>query len=268
LERAETLADAYSHSVGTVRFQLVTRALLLHIPDKQQRVVDVGGGFGQQAIMLARVGHSVTVVDIDPAMLSIAVAQLSEESLEVSSRVRLVLGDGETAENLVGTGFDLACCHSVLMYQHDPAPMVSALVRLVRPGGLISLLCVNAAASAMRSGLQGRWHEAAAKLQPDSELQQRHLTTYEHTVQQITDMLSAAGARAREWYGVGVFTDHRTEKIVVDDPEEIYAVEWLAGGRDPYRQVARCFHLLAERICPQSAASTNFPAEKRASADS
>src|SRR5688572_29669543 len=116
-ENASALADAYVRSAGTVRFELVTRSLLIHMPSTPQRIVDVGGGFGRQAIMLARAGHSVVVIDFDPKMLAIAQDQLSIEAPEVYSRVELVLGNGEAAASLVGTDFDVACCHSVLMYQ-------------------------------------------------------------------------------------------------------------------------------------------------------
>ena len=245
---AAALADAYIRSAGSVRFELVTRSLLMNMPPGPRRVVDVGGGFGQQAIMLARAGHSVVVVDFDQGMLAVARKALSSEPQEVRSRVELVLGDGEATGSLVGTDFDLACCHSVLMYEDDPAPMVSGLVGLVRTGGLISVLSLNTEAIAMRSGLQGRWREAAASLEAGRQVDSQYVPSREHTREEIVRLLESAGARIKGWHGVGVFTDHLTETIVVEDPEEVYLAEWLAGHRDPYRQVARCFHLLAERV--------------------
>ena len=134
-EHASELADAYCRSAGTVRFELVTRALLKHLPPAPQRIVDVGGGFGRQAIMLARAGHSVVIVDPDPNMLAIARDALSIEPPEVVERVMLVSGDGATAEKLVGTDFDMACCHSVLMYQDDPVPLLRSVTALVRKNG-------------------------------------------------------------------------------------------------------------------------------------
>ena len=246
-EHAAALAEAYVRSAGPVRFELVTRSLLMHMPPQPQRVVDVGGGFGRQAIMLARAGHSVVAVDLDPNMLAIARHELSSESQEVRARVELILGDGEDAAGLVGTDFDLACCHSVLMYLDDPVPMLSGLVGLVRLGGLISVLDLNTQARAMRSGLQGRWREAAASLEAGTQIDTQYVPSREHSREKVTEIIEAAGAKAKGWYGVGVFTDHLTEKLVVEDPAEVYLVEWLAGNRDPYRQVARCFHLLAER---------------------
>lgn len=246
-EHAGALAAAYVRSAGTIGFASVTRFLLERLPATPQRIVDVGGGFGRQAIMLARAGHSVVIIDFDPNMLALARQELAREPVELRRRVELVLGDGESAPELVGTGFDLACCHSVLMYQEDAAPMVQSLVGLVRRGGLLSVLCVNREAIAMRSGLQGRWREAAATLLAGAQIDGQTLPSRAHTRQEITVMLASAGATVTDWQGVGVFTDHRTEPMVVDDPEDVYLVEWLAGTRDPYRQVARCFHMLARR---------------------
>lgn len=244
---AAALADAYVRATGTIRFELVTRALLMHMPPSPQRVVDVGGGFGLQAIMLARAGHRVVVLDIDEKMLAVARDKLSGEPPEVSSRIELVCGDGREAARLVGTGFDLACCHSVLMYEEDFAPMLSGLVGLVREGGLLSVLSINRESYAMRSGLQGHWREAEAILE-GRELDGPHVQIRQHTRAEVAEVLASSGARVRDWQGIGVFTDHLTRWAGEEDLDEICRVEWLASHRDPYRQVARCFHMIAERL--------------------
>ena len=248
MQHAEELAEAYTRHDNSVRFELVTRALNGYLAATPQRIVDIGGGYGYQAIMLARAGHSVVIVDIDPNMLDVARYKVSSELLDVRSRIGFVLGDGADAVSLVGGDFDLACCHSVLMYQDDPAPILHSLVNLVHPNGLISVLCINREASAMRSGLQGRWKEAIRSINAGRQIDDQYLPTYEHTRGEVIATIKSAGANVVDWYGVGVFTDHVTEPIVVDDPEDVYMAEWLAGSRDPYRQVARCFHIIAERV--------------------
>ena len=85
-------------------------------------------------------------------------------------------------------------------------------------------------------------------LQVGKEMDTQYVPGREHTLEEVTEMLESAGAKIKRWHGVGVFTDHLIEKLVVDDPEEVYTAEWLAGNQDPYRQVARCFHIVAERI--------------------
>jgi S-adenosylmethionine-dependent methyltransferase len=243
---APVLAEAYADDASSVRFQIVTRALLSQLPPEPQRIVDIGGGFGRQAILLAREGHSVTVVDLDPVMLSMAETKLSREPKQVQSRVQLILGDEETAASSLDGEFDAACSHSVLMYLENPLPMIRNMVGLLRKGGLASVLCVNPLSSAMRSGLQGRWEDAVAILESGGD-GSRNLSTYEHPREKISAMLESAGARTEWWHGIGVFTDHLTRPIVVPDTATVYQAEWLAGIRDPYRQVARCYHLIARR---------------------
>lgn len=245
---ASSLADAYTSSAGTVRFELVTRALLAMLPSESQRVVDVGGGYGLQAVMLARAGHFVTIVDLDPHMLGLAERLASQESQDVRRRLSFVLGEGHEAASIVGTGFDLVCCHSVLMYEENAAPILNTLVALARPEGLLSVLSLNPASNAMRSGLQGRWRETVATLQSGTQMDDRYVQCREHSREDVFEILQTAGAQILDWHGIGIFTDHLTKTILADDPAEVILAEWLAGTRDPYRQVARCYHLLAQRF--------------------
>ena len=220
-ENAPVLADAYVRNAGPVQFELVSRALFLHMPATPQRVVDVGGGFGRQAIILARAGHQVLIIDVDSKMLEVARNQLQAEPGDISARVDMIRGDGADAVRLAGTGFDLACCHSVLMYQEDPVPLLHNLVGLVRPGGLISVLSINSDAIAMRTGLQGRWKETAASLESGIWMDSQYLPVQQHCMGNVIRILESAGALPLAWYGVGVFTDHLTERIVVDDPKDV-----------------------------------------------
>jgi S-adenosylmethionine-dependent methyltransferase len=248
VDNASTLAEAYTRSDNSIRFKLATRALLSRISPPECKVVDIGGGgSGQQAILLARAGHRVTIVDVDPAMLELARKRVSYESAEVSSRIELVQGEGQAADERLGRSFDLACCHSVIMYQEDPEPLLRSLIRLVRLGGTISVISVNPEAIAMRSGLQGRWLDTVATLEAGENKDSLCLPSYAHGRHKISRVLEESGAEIKQWYGLGIFTDHLTGKILADDPEQVYLAEWLAGERDPYRGVARAFHVLAER---------------------
>lgn len=248
-ENAEALAGAYSRTSGVVRFELVTQLLLDHVPSGSQRVVDIGGaGPATQAIRLARAGHSVTVVDIDPTMLALARDAVALEGAAVQARIHLVRGSSSSASALVGTNFDLACCHSVLMYEADPEPMLRDLCRLVRPGGLISVLSLNPDAAAMRSGLEGQWREAILSLLAGTQVGSDYCPTASHSRDEVAAILEREGATPLAWQGVGIFSDHLTsvEQFPADEVAEICALELLAGARDPYRGVARSFHVLFE----------------------
>jgi S-adenosylmethionine-dependent methyltransferase len=248
------LATAYARHTGSLRgalrHALVTRALLTHLPDTPQRILDVGGGAGIQALALARAGHHVTILDPDLVMLGDAEQALTPQPREIAERVALVAGPGEDAAALVGDGFDAVCCHGVLMYLTDPTTMLQALTAAVRPGGLISVLAKNADALAMRPGMEGRWADALDLVTATTETGRLGVTSRADTLTGVQSTLAETGADTVAWYGVRVFTDHLRDTPVGPDFDHILDLEWAAGARDPYRQVARLFHLVARRQTP------------------
>lgn len=253
-ERAADLRKNYAHfALGNsvkslVRFELVTRALVEVLPP-EQKIVDVGGGFGLQAIILSRHGHTVTIVDSDEVMVQAARRLLSFEPSDVRDRVSVVHCHGENAPTVVGSEYDLVCCHSVLMYLDEPRELIRSICSLIRLGGQVSLLSLNHDAIAMRSGLQGSWKEACDNMVKACETNAQYAPSRKHRLTSLTDMLRSAGIVVTKWYGVGVFTDHLSDLAGTDDEiDKICELEWLAGSRDPYRQVARSIHLLGERV--------------------
>jgi len=251
-ERHSELVGAYlRHLQGipaAVRFELVTRALIENLPPSNQHIVDIGGGFGLQAVRLARAGHTVVIVDSDSAALEAAQSMLSLEDDKVQQRVQLREGNGESAHSLLGVTFDVVCCHSVLMYHDNPEPLITSLARLARAGGIISILSINPHSLAMRSGLQRLWREAITSLETGTDGGERFAPSRAHDLEIICRHLRSCGAIAKTWYGVGIFSDHlEGEAIGFSDIDDIVALEWLAGSRDPYRSVARSFHLIAQK---------------------
>jgi len=114
--------NALDGSLGQiVRRHLISRGLDAHLPPPPARVLDVGGGAGQQSIPLAGAGHEVTILDPSREMLAEARRRLGRERAAVRRRVRLVEGIGERASRILGTQqFDAVLCHGVVMYLEDP----------------------------------------------------------------------------------------------------------------------------------------------------
>lgn len=245
---ADELVPVFARANGRWSVETALRAIRQHVAARPLSVLDVGGGFGALAEALASDGHEVTVLDIDERALDLARARLAACSHSVRHRVRFLQGDGSLASDLVGsTSFDLTCCHSVLMYESDPAPLVGELVKVTRPGGWISITGVNPAAVAMRPALQRRWAVAVATLQSGRDVDPTCRPTVQHSREQLSRLLEHAGAPVEAWYGIGIFSDHLTEPQEVEAVREMIEAEWLAADLDPYRQVARCFHLMARR---------------------
>ncbi len=245
------LAEGYNSSGGTlrrvVRHELVDRGLTEHLPDPPARVVDVGGGAGQQSIRLARRGYEITILDPSREMLDEARRRLASEDEDVGRRVRLVEGEGERAAALGEETFDAVLCHGVLMYLEDARPMIRALSALARPGGIVSVLSKNASALAARPALEGRYQDALSALNTDRDRGRLGVMTRGDTAWGLSEAFAEAGLTVERWYGVRVFADHLGDSMPGEDLPEILGLEWEVGKRDPYRSVARLIHVVGRK---------------------
>jgi SAM-dependent methyltransferase len=247
---ADRFVDQHYGSLrGRVRTHVIGEHLREHIGPAPQRVVDVGGGAGNQSVPLARVGHEVTLVDPSAAMLERAARRLSGEDDETAARVRLVRADGEDAPRALGGAvFDVVLCHGVLMYLDDPEPLVEALCELTAPGGVVSVVAKNVETLALRPALEGDWAAAIVAFDSRTQINGLGLDTRGDTVEHLSGLIARRGVEPIAWYGVRLFTDGWTPDRSPTDPEDlVLQAELLASRRDPYRRLSRLFHLLGRR---------------------
>jgi S-adenosylmethionine-dependent methyltransferase len=247
---AERFVEGHYRSLrGRVRTHVIHEHLRHHLPPAPGRVVDVGGGAGNQSIPLARLGYEVTIVDPSAEMLRRAGERLAEEDDAVSARVRLVEARGEDAPGVLGgAGFDGVLCHGVLMYLDDPVDLVGALCRLTGTGGVLSIVAKNVEVMAVRHAHEGDWAAALAAFGSDRQVNGLGVDTRGDHVDALSEAIAGHGVDPVAWYGVRLFTDGWTpERPATDQEELVLEVELEASRRDPYRRLSRLFHLLGRR---------------------
>jgi len=123
------------HEINPLRLDYVER----RAPLAGVRVLDVGCGGGILAESMARRGATVTGIDMAEAPLEVARMHLLESGLEVDYRQVPV---EQLAEEMPGA-FDVVTCMEMLEHVPDPASVVSACARLVRPGGHVFFSTIN-----------------------------------------------------------------------------------------------------------------------------
>jgi S-adenosylmethionine-dependent methyltransferase len=239
---------AYASVKGQVRTFVLHSQLLRHLPDPPAAVLDVGGGAAHQSLPLARIGYDVTVLDPSPAMLAKAEQRVGAEPDDVRRRVRLVEAAGERAEEATGgQRFAAVLCHGVLMYVARPEPLLAAVCRCASPGGVVSVMALNARTLAVRPALERRWADARAAFDATGEVGVLGTDTRADTVEGLSDLMRRHQVDPQAWYGVWLFTDWMDLPLAGTDVAAVADVELLASLRDPYRQLSRVFHLVGRR---------------------
>jgi len=104
-----------------------------------KRVLDVGCGGGILAEAMARLGATVTGIDLSEKPLAVARLHLLESGL----RIEYELSSAEEyAETKVGS-FDVVTCMELLEHVPDPPSTVAACARLAKPGGHVFFSTIN-----------------------------------------------------------------------------------------------------------------------------
>ncbi len=144
------------HALNPVRLGYVAA----RAPLAGREVLDVGCGGGILAEALARAGARVTGIDLAPAAL--ATAELHALESGVTVRYRQLSAEALAAE--APAAYDVVTCMEMLEHVPDPASVVEALARLVRPGGAVFLSTLNRTPKAFLLAIVGA--EYLARLLP------------------------------------------------------------------------------------------------------
>ncbi|MBR7829758.1 methyltransferase domain-containing protein [Actinospica sp. MGRD01-02] len=199
-------------------------------------VVDLGGGTGGFAVPLARLGHRVTVVDPSPDALASLERRADEEG--VSERVRAVQGDlGSVFDAVAKESADAVLCHGVLEVADDPVEGMGAAARVLRPGGLASVLAASRDGLVVARALNGNVAGALTALHGP--------TPRRFTEDALVELVVAAGLDVVSQHGVLLFAD-LVPTAAADDPDLI-ELELATASRPEFRALATRLHVLASR---------------------
>ena len=104
-----------------------------------KRVLDVGCGGGILSEAMARLGASVTGIDLSEKPLKVAQLHLLESGLSIDYELKSAEQYGEQRAG----AFDVVTCMELLEHVPDPSSTVAACARLLRPGGRVFFSTIN-----------------------------------------------------------------------------------------------------------------------------
>lgn len=182
------------------------------------RVIDVGCGGGLLSEAMARRGAQVTGIDLAPAPLEIARLHALEAGVTVDYR----LASAETVADEAPGSYDLVTCLEMLEHVPEPAVVVSALARLVRPGGSVICSTLNRGVKAFAMAIVGA--EYLLRLLPAG--------THEYArfirPSELARFGREAGLELRELTGIAYDPFQRKARLTRDT-----SVNYLASFRRP-----------------------------------
>ena len=123
------------HDINPLRVNYISQKINL----AEKQVLDIGCGGGILAEAMAHHGAKVTAIDKAEASLSVAKLHLLESKLDISYI-------DSTAEEFAADKpeqFDVVTCLEMLEHVPDPASVVAACKRMVKPGGLVFFSTIN-----------------------------------------------------------------------------------------------------------------------------
>ena len=123
------------HEINPLRLEWINK----QAPLAGKKVIDIGCGGGILAEGMAAMGAIVTGIDMAPAPLQVAKLHLKETGHQVDYQQ---ITAEQMADKHAGV-YDIVTCMEMLEHVPDPASVIQASAKLLKPGGMTFLSTIN-----------------------------------------------------------------------------------------------------------------------------
>ena len=210
-------------------------------------VLDIGCGPGDVAASLAAQGHHVVAIDSSPVMLQLAASRAARRPTPPAWELRQ-MDVQELREHFAPASFDLVLAHTVLDYLPLPDEGLDQALSVLRVGGLLSVVRVNAVSQVLRAALRQhnfvKAHEALEDRSVCSDTFRMAGKTA--TLDELVDTLERRGMDLLGTYGIRVFADHLPAGQL-GDYDALLRLERAVCNRQPYNGMGRYLHSVARK---------------------
>ena len=165
LDKFDELAQRWWDPAGPQKaLHALNPARLAYIAERttlaDASVLDVGCGAGLLSEAMAQAGADVTAIDLAPNLLKVARLHGLETGIKVDYRETSV----ESLAEASPASFDAVTCMEMLEHVPDPASIIEACARLLKPGGRLFVSTLNRTPAAFALAIVGA--EYVARLLP------------------------------------------------------------------------------------------------------
>ncbi len=237
-----TIFEKYQTSFASrLRYTLAQQNLTqMHDLDRPLRVLDCASGNGLIAEFLLRQGHSVTLLDSDPEMLTRASERIQKMGL--SNLCRIIEGKMESTSALLpDERFDLILCHHALEYTKKSRHILKEFRKVASSQGELSLITLNPVSEVIRAILFRKDPSLANLKLTDRTFDAKffgHANLL--SLEEITVWAEEAGWDLSESRAIRVLADYMgREELAALEEENLLQLEFELGCQEPYWRFGR-----------------------------
>lgn len=240
--------NIYDSPKGRIRLAILQddlqSALAQYPVSTPLHVLDAGCGMGHMALYLAEQGHDIVLCDHSAKMLERAKQLFLQYG--ITTNTKFVHAPVQELPQDLNEKFDLVLFHAVLEWLAEPLATLEALIDLIKPGGLLSIMFYNRNSFIMRNMLQGNFRKIISgdyrghprSLTPNNPLQPDEV--YEWLDQLGLKIMSSSGVRILYDY---LKPDIREQRSF----EDLLDMERRYCRQEPYRSLGRYIHVIAAK---------------------
>ena len=217
--------------------RLLKKILWAQLSDiRENHILDFGSGEGVTADHYAQ--HN-RVVAIEPSA-EMLVGRWNDYEY------RQIHGDIRSLSEFDDNTFDIILCHNVLEYIDDKERVVKELCRVLKPGGMLSVVKHNRAGRVMQMAvLLDELEKAHQLLDGENSMASKFGSIRYYEDDMITKW--AAGLVCRDCYGIRTFWDLQQNQEKHNSEEwqdRMMELEMRVSQMDEYRKIAFFHHLI------------------------
>ncbi|OCG26788.1 S-adenosyl-L-methionine-dependent methyltransferase [Gilliamella sp. HK2] len=230
--------NIYGTTKGKIReaivWQTLEEILATYPPNRPLTILDAGGGQGQIACRLAKLGHQVTLCDISEQMLALAKQKAQMENVKINCLCCPI----QQLDSLINQPFDLVICHAVLEWIAEPIALLKALKKHLKPDGYLSLMFYNYHALLFKTVTLGNFGYTQAGL---AKRKKKTLSPdFPREPIDVYQWLNQIDFTILQKTGIRIFHDYLANKAKAETHfEQLLELEQKYCQTEPYLNLAR-----------------------------
>ena len=238
MESAKDYVQLVQEPWGKIFYDLLFIQLDLP-PSPKLKILDFGAGLGVTSNYYAA-WHEVIAVEPNDEML---------ENRHTKNPYTVIRGGIESVAEYENDHFDMVLCHNVLEYVEEKEPIIAELMRVLKPGGVLSLVKHNRVGRIFQTAVfKNDPKKALSLLDAKTNDKSNYLgTQYIYSNDDAAKMVKKYGGTIDRIMGMRAFYALGQDNAVKYDDEwyqNMVALETAVAHIDEYKNAAFLSHLL------------------------